>query len=140
MLKIFLASHGHLASGMKSSVEILLGTSDNLTVFDAYVDEFCDDSSVKTVIEDYLASLADNDTLVMCADLYGGSVNQVLALHVGRPNTYLVAGINLGFILELALKSEITKSELEQIIDDSKDALRLVELDKIELPSNDDFI
>ena len=39
MVKFFLSSHGHLASGIKSSINILLGNSDRLTVFDAYVDE-----------------------------------------------------------------------------------------------------
>lgn len=39
MLKIFLSSHGHFASGMKSSLDILMGASDNVTVFDAYVDQ-----------------------------------------------------------------------------------------------------
>ena len=39
MLKLFLASHGHMASGMKSSIEIFCGQNNHLTVFDAYVDE-----------------------------------------------------------------------------------------------------
>ena len=39
MLKLFLSSHGHMASGMKSSIEIFCGQNNNLTVFDAYVDE-----------------------------------------------------------------------------------------------------
>ena len=38
MLKIFLSSHGRFASGIRSSCEILLGAQQNLTVFDAYVD------------------------------------------------------------------------------------------------------
>lgn len=39
MLKIFLSSHGHFASGLKSSLDILIGNSDVVTVFDAYIDE-----------------------------------------------------------------------------------------------------
>ena len=39
MLKIFLSSHGRFASGIRSSCEILMGPSDNLTVFDAYLDD-----------------------------------------------------------------------------------------------------
>lgn len=50
MLKIFLSSHGRFASGIRSSCEILLGAQQNLTVFDAYVDndtvqEHLDDST-----------------------------------------------------------------------------------------------
>ena len=39
MTKFFLSSHGHLASGLASSLDILLGGHDKVTVFDAYVDE-----------------------------------------------------------------------------------------------------
>ena len=39
MTKFFLSSHGHLASGLASSLDILLGGHDRVTVFDAYVDE-----------------------------------------------------------------------------------------------------
>ena len=35
MLKLFISSHGHFASGMKSSVEILMGPNPRITVFDA---------------------------------------------------------------------------------------------------------
>ena len=41
MLKIFLSSHGSMASGMQSSLKILMGECENLTVFDAYLDESC---------------------------------------------------------------------------------------------------
>ena len=34
MLKIFLSSHGSMASGMQSSLKILMGECENLTVFD----------------------------------------------------------------------------------------------------------
>ena len=37
MTKIFLATHGRMASGMKSSIDLLMGSSEALTVFDAYL-------------------------------------------------------------------------------------------------------
>ena len=39
MTRFFLASHGHLASGLASSIQILTGDSSLLRVFDSYVDE-----------------------------------------------------------------------------------------------------
>ena len=39
MTRFFLASHGHLASGLASSIQILTGDSSRLRVFDADVDE-----------------------------------------------------------------------------------------------------
>ena len=129
MLKIFLASHGKLASGMKSSLDILLGDSNNITVFDAFLDE----SSLADILNDYLATISTDDTLLLCSDLYGGSVNQVMSLYLSRPNTYLVAGVNLAFMLKLAMLSDVTKEELLSFIDKAKEALCLVELENIEV-------
>lgn len=39
MTKFFLSSHGRLASGIGSSLDILLGGHDRLTCFDSYIDE-----------------------------------------------------------------------------------------------------
>ena len=38
MLNIVLLSHGHLASGMKNTIELIAGRQDNLFTYDAYVD------------------------------------------------------------------------------------------------------
>ena len=39
MNKILLASHGYLAQGMKSSLEILMGTNDRIECLCAYIDD-----------------------------------------------------------------------------------------------------
>ena len=122
-----MASHGRLASGLQDSLAILLGNAPNLTVFDAFIDE----RNLPDVLTDYLNSLDDNDCLILCSDLYGGSINQQMALFLNRPNTYLVAGVNLAFLLKLAMQTEITKEELIVTIEKSRQALCLVELDKV---------
>ena len=62
MVKFLLASHGKMASGMKMSLNILLGNSDNVTVYDAYVD----DSNITEVFEQYLdtSEIPDPDLLI----------------------------------------------------------------------------
>ena len=71
MKKILLASHGRFASGIKSSMNILMGASDNLTVFDAYIDE----TNVETVIDEFYQTVSEDDQVILMSDLYGGSVN-----------------------------------------------------------------
>ena len=134
MLQIILASHGHLASGFNSALDVLTGSC-TIKVFDAFLDE----QSLKDIIADNLKSIEAEDTLVMCSDLYGGSVNQTMALFLDRPHTYLIAGVNLAFLLELSLKTEITEEELETLIDESREALRLVKLEEIDSESADAF-
>ena len=64
MLKIFLASHGRFASGIESSCGILLGGSDNMTVFDAYIDQ----STVQEHLDAFFTSVSSEDEVIMCRD------------------------------------------------------------------------
>jgi len=135
MVKIFFASHGKLASGMKGSLDVLLGNSSNITVFDAFVDE----QIVQNAIEDFYSQLNDDDTVVLCSDLYGGSVNQAMFLYLQNRNDFLVAGINLPFLLELAMRDSITKDELLEMINDGRQALCFVEPPEVDDFPQDDF-
>lgn len=127
-MKIFLASHGKFASGLKSSIDILLGSSDKVSVYDAFVDE----TRLEDVLDSYFAQLSEDEQLVLCSDLYGGSVNQKMALYLHRPNTFLVAGVNLAFLLELAIQStDLTTMKLEELVRGSRDVLKLVDLEKV---------
>lgn len=127
MLRIFLSSHGHFASGLKSSLDILIGNSDVVTVFDAYIDE----KTVQEQLELFYEKTKEDDQILLLSDLYGGSVNQVMATYLDRPNTTLVAGVNLAFVLEVATKEKISEEELEIIIKQSRNALKQVKLEEI---------
>lgn len=137
MVKIFLSSHGHFASGIKSSCSILLGETDNLTVFDAYVDE----SSVQQHLDEFYQTVKANDQVLLCSDLYGGSVNQVMYTYLVRPNTRLIAGVNLAFIMSVLVEGDtISDERLDEILNESKEAFRRVELDiSIEDEKSDEF-
>lgn len=126
MLKIFLSSHGRFASGIKSSLDILLGNSENVTVFDAYINE----STVQDKLDEFYETVNPEDQVLLLSDLYGGSVNQVMYLYLEKSNTMLVAGVNLTLVLELAVRQEhISESELNELIEQSRSMLRLVKLD-----------
>ncbi|MCF0111680.1 MAG: PTS sugar transporter subunit IIA [Erysipelotrichaceae bacterium] len=125
MLKIFLSSHGHLASGLKSSLDVLLGNSDQVTVFDAYVD----DRLVSDELDKFYETVTEEDEVLLLSDLYGGSVNSKMVEYLVKPNTRLVAGVNLALVLELAMKPSISDDELQQVIDGSRSMMRQVILD-----------
>lgn len=130
MLKIFLSSHGHMASGIKSSLDILIGNTEKITVFDAYVDE----RNVKDVLESFYETVSADDEVLLLSDLYGGSVNQVMFTFLNRPNTRLVSGVNLALVLELAIKETVSDSELEELVENSRMMMKVV---KIEALSDD---
>lgn len=136
MIKMFISSHGHFASGIKSSVEILMGPNPRITVFDAYVDQ----DSVQEHLDAFYETVGEDDNVILLSDLYGGSVNQVMYTYLTKPNTTLVAGVNLALVLELAVREEISKEELLELVEQSRTMLRVVELDTgDEVKESEDF-
>lgn len=126
-MKIFLSTHGHMASGMKSSLDILIGNTDVITVFDAHLPN--ETTTVQEAVEAFFDTCEPEEVKLLLSDLYGGSVNQVLALYTDRPNTYLISGVNLGLLLELAVvPQEYGKEELLAKIESSREGMKLVEL------------
>lgn len=136
MLKIFLSSHGTLASGIKKSVEILVGESDKLVTFDAYVN----DEQLKDAIEAFFKETNEEDDKVLLSDLYGGSVNQKMYLYLNRPNTYLIAGVNLALVLDLLMQENVNEMYLNELVEKSRMMLRVVRYD-IDIETDDtDFL
>lgn len=134
-MKLFVSSHGHLASGLKSSMEILYGRCDNITVFDAYVDE----RSVKEQLEQFFETVNEGEQVLLISDLYGSSVNQAMSLFLDRPDTTLIAGANLALMIGLAGRDRISREELDELIAQSRKMLCIVDLEKEMMPEEEDF-
>ena len=136
MLKVFFASHGPLAEGMAESLHIISGKCSNLTVFSAYMDE----TDLKTRIDAFYESVSEEDEVLLCSDIYGGSVNQIMYLYLNKPNTRLVTGVNLGFFLSVMNETSLKKGILERIIEENRKYLCEVKEDRTECSADtDDF-
>lgn len=101
-----------------------MGASDNVTVFDAYVDQ----ASVQEKLDAFYAGVSAEDQVLLMSDLIGGSVNQVMMTYLQKPNTTLIGGVNLACVLELSTKTEVTVEEIEQIVEQSRSMLSVVQL------------
>lgn len=113
-----------MASGIKSSLDVLLGKSEDVTVIDAYLDQ----QSFEDRLDEYFRSLPENEQVVMLSDIYGGSVNQKMYLCLTRPNTFLITGMNLALVLQLLMETEpLSIERLKIIVEESREALMLVE-------------
>lgn len=127
MVKFFLSSHGHLASGIKSSIDILLGNSDRLTVFDAYVDE----KSLEEELNTFYQGVGPEDQVILMSDMYGGSVNSIMYTFLDRPNTTLLAGVNLALVIGLVInEGPISREMLRDVVEQSREALKIVEMEE----------
>ena len=83
MRTVILASHGHLASGMKNTVEMILGEQEALKAFDAYTTPEC---NVHDTLEAMLRQ-ADGECVIV-TDVLGGSVNKEAVVFAAQPGDH----------------------------------------------------
>jgi mannose/fructose-specific phosphotransferase system component IIA len=114
-----------------------MGPNDRITVFDAYINQ----DSVQEHLDEFYRNVGPDDKVLLLSDLYGGSVNSVMYTYLDRPNTRLVAGVNLALVLELAVKEDISDEDLEALVEQSRTMLRVVPFEKPEeeKEENEDF-
>ena len=92
-----IATHGRLASGIKSSLEIIIGQTENLFLIEAYTDA---NKGIEEEWERILQAIDAQTELIVFTDLLGGSItNQVLRLSRDR-NIHIVSGFNLALLIE----------------------------------------
>ena len=113
MLNIVLLLHGHLASGMKNTIELIAGRQDNLFTYDAYVDG---NNDIKAFLLDFL-KIHLNEKVIVITDFLGGSVNNDAIECKNNYDFYLITGMNVLLVLNLVLK--YCNSELDSVIRES---------------------
>ncbi|AWN20523.1 PTS sugar transporter subunit IIA [Streptococcus sobrinus] len=120
--KILLASHNHMASGLKSSIEFLAGEQDNLMALDAYVDGQAIDQKIKELF----AGFPKETEVLIFTDLLSGSVNQKLFPYRLREHTHLITGMNLPIVLSTVLKpseSYLSNEEMRSLVEEARTSL-----------------
>ena len=134
MTDILIASHGHFASGLKSSIEILMGMSKNIKVIDAYVDK----SDYMKQIDDFITK--SKRPAVIFTDLKGGSVNQKVVLRVAKEkDIFVVTQTNLAVVLAVLLDTEkLTKKHLQDLIKQSQVELFQIDDDNSSLANQEE--
>lgn|SRR5699024_7061403 len=136
MKQMLLATHGHFASGIKSSLEIILGKQENIQTIDAYVDE----TNFEEQLDKYISSISINeDTLIVVTDLFGGSVNQKIVNKLQNENVHIITGLNLPLLLELQMLNEedCTKENISNIVENSRQQVQSITANVLD--DEDDF-
>jgi fructoselysine and glucoselysine-specific PTS system IIA component len=95
--KFIIATHGRMASGIKSSLEMIIGQTEGLFLIEAYIEG---NKGIEEELERVLSNIDTQAELIVFTDLLGGSItNQVLRLTHGR-NIHIVSGFNLAMLIE----------------------------------------
>lgn len=104
MRQFIIASHAHFAAGINESISLLSGERDNIRTLSMYVDG---NNDLAVAAAKMLEETPEGDDLVVCTDLFGGSVNnEFTAIVQRRPNTYLVTNMNLPLLIQLLFADE----------------------------------
>ena len=124
--KILIATHGELAKGFQSSLNILAGKGDEIQVINAYVS----DEDYTPQLVEFIESVKENEQGVIFTDLFGGSVNQKALTEVltaKKENIFIISNANLAVVLSIIFSVEnvLTKEAIEAAINESQ--VKLVE-------------
>lgn len=127
MKKILVATHGTVASGIKSVAEILLRDSSAITAVDCYMDE----SDFTPRIQAWIDEVSPEDDAVIFTDLVGGSVcSKVMQMHPDERGIVHVAGFNVAAVLECLVTSDaLTPESVRGTIRAAQELMQVVEVD-----------
>lgn len=120
MKKIIIASHHSFASGIKDTLQYITGYNE---VYD--ISAYMDDTTLESQLDELYTS--EEDTLIFFTDILGGSVNQTVCSRY-LDKAYIITGFNLLTLMAVTLMSEedINKDSLNQIVNDSKEQIILM--------------
>lgn len=100
--QIIIATHAMLAKGFTESLRFIFEPEDKIYTICAFTEEKDPGEAFKKLFD----SFNSEDTVIVCTDLRSGSVNKMIAGYLTEKNFYLVTGINLALLLELACTPE----------------------------------
>lgn len=103
MISLVLVSHGSLAEGMKSAVEMIAGPQEHFLTVE--MQPGMDLDHVQNAVESAVADLSRNGEVLILTDILGGnpaSASTRLALQ----GTQVICGVNLPMLLEILVQRE----------------------------------
>ena len=119
MNKILLASHGYLAQGMKSSLEILMGTNDRIE---------CLCADVAALIDAWMETRDPADSWFVVTDIFGGSVNNEFIQRQTDGSFTLIAGMNLPLLVEMVTQLDsLDADKAKAAVEGSRSFIQLCE-------------
>lgn len=111
MIGIIITGHGYFASGLLSSLELIMGKQERLAAvdFDGNGTE-----NYEKALNKAISSMKDSREILICTDLLGGTPFKTAALLSEQEHQFgIVAGTNLPMLMEvLFARNGIEKADL----------------------------
>ena len=97
---IIVMGYGHFASGITSSLELIMGSQPDYEALDFPAES--DKEDLKKRLNTVLERLERNEQIIILADLFSGTpFNVAMEIVTEKPNLKLYYGLNLGMLMEL---------------------------------------
>lgn len=135
--KIILVSHGKLSAGMLHSVQMIVGDNPDISCMGMMPGEH-----YQPMVDEVERQLKENPDIqyLVVADLLGGSVCNGMTALTGYPNMKLIAGMNMGLVINLLLApGALSDEEIDAKINEAKEINQRVVLEESSGGSDDFF-
>ena len=112
--KIVIATHGTLAEGFKSALQIIAG-AENVEAFNCYTSP---DFNLQETIQKIMDSKGSEEELFVFTDLFGGSVNNGFVAALKTYDFHLITNTSLGLLIEPdveTLKKKFNEKEFNAV-------------------------
>lgn len=123
--KIIIATHGELAKGFVSALNIIVGNTEKIETICGYLTA---DFNLSEEIEKIMKTIDFQTTdVIVCTDLMGGSVNNEFVKYLGQYPFHLITNINLAFLVDLLLTAnQVTAEQLIEKVQDEMVSVKYV--------------
>lgn len=136
--KIIIATHGYLADGFVSALNIIVGDMKDLKAMCCYTSpDFNLDNQITQMMENHDFEKED---LVICTDILGGSVNNGFVKFLGTYPFHLITNINLAFLIDLLLTTPtVSDNTLEMKTKEELFGVKYINKSIAFIPGEDDL-
>ena len=122
MRQFIIASHAHFAAGINESVSLLSGERDNVRTLSMYVDG---NNDLAAAAAKMLDETPEGDDLVVCTDLFGGSVNNEFMAALAENDFTLICGMNMPLLVEILSDANPGPAAVRAAVDSCKDTIMI---------------
>lgn len=135
MYKIMIATHGRMCEGLLDTIKLLTDDTGMIQAIPFYVEGINGDK----LLEDSMAAVMAEDTVVIFTDIPGGSVNQKL-LKYAAEHVHIITGVNLPILyaMVLARGEDVNSAFIREKIEESRSMLLYVNELTIEANTGDE--
>lgn len=119
-IRIIIVSHGSLAEGMLSAVEMIAGKQENISTYSLAT--YQTPSKVKEKVQEDLNNYKQDRFIILC-DIKCGSIHNILVELCADERVKLISGMNLALVLSVAITPDMEKEKMLACMEEAKENL-----------------